>query len=78
MEYSALAKPKMGKLRGNVLNKTSFSSAAGKQNMSNSLELELSTNLGLSSMEPGAWAELVEKLEKGEQEWEEFYRWEHL
>ena len=71
MEYSALAKPKMGKLRGNVLNKTSFS---GKQNMSNSLEFELSTNLGLSSMEPGAWAELVEKLEKGEQEWEEFYR----
>ena len=71
MEYSALAKPKMGKLRGN---KTSFSSTAGKKNMSNSLESEPSTNLGLSSMEPGAWAELVEKLEKGEQEWEEFYR----
>ena len=77
LEYSALA-PASSQLRANMLNKTS-SSSARKQNLSSSktlddLSLEPSKTLGLSSLAPEAWAGLVEKLDKGEQEWEDFYR----
>ena len=43
--------------------------------MDNLSSLEVSSkSLGLSSLAPEAWAGLVARLDKGEQEWEDFYR----
>ena len=69
LEYSAIATENM------LMNKTS--SFASKQNLSSSKtmdKLSLSKSLGLSSMAPEAWAKLVTRLDKGGQEWQDFYR----
>ena len=78
-EYSALATART-QLRSNMVNKTS-SSSARKQDLSSSKTLDnlsplepLHKSLGLSSVAPEAWAGLVARLDKGEQEWENFYR----
>ena len=34
-----------------------------------------SKSLGLSSLSPRAWADLVDRLEEGGLEWDQFYRW---
>ena len=69
--------------------KQNLSSSTTLDNLSSSLEPSSSSSsssslepssksLGLSSLAPDAWAGLVTRLDKGEQEWEDFYRWKHL
>ena len=66
--------------------KQNLSSSKTVDNLPSSLEPSSSSSslepssksLGLSSLAPEAWAGLVTRLDKGEQEWEDFYRWKHL